>query len=121
MKSRISADLLRAFNKYGTITARYLSGPVELTNESGRITLELDERLAGPSYIKADFSTVSLSLSDESDILLTATTDGGTIRAPKDYGVVVEDRTSLAKIVFGRGNQELKVDGKNTTIVINDK
>ena len=112
---------LKAINKYSTISVQSVSGPVELTNENGRITFVLDEGLAGPSFVTANFSTIELSLSDESDVFLTATTEGGAIEAGSDYGVVTDERSSMAKIAFGRGSQELNVNGKNTIIVINDE
>ncbi|UCD63886.1 MAG: DUF4097 family beta strand repeat protein [Candidatus Zixiibacteriota bacterium] len=112
---------LKAFNKFGMISTSDISGPIEITNENGRVMLTAYDRLSGPSFIKADFSQISLTLSESSDILLTAVTEDGTIKTSAAGQVLQRDRVAQTEIAYGRARNKLDVSGTKATIVINEK
>lgn len=108
-------------NKFGNISCRYVGGPLQVSNESGTVAIEIAEALTGASYVNATFSTVSLTLYEESDVLLNAVTQGGVITGTSSKVIYSGDNTRSTKISYGKATTPLEVKAANSTIVIGGK
>ncbi|UCC44658.1 MAG: hypothetical protein JSU65_01645 [Candidatus Zixiibacteriota bacterium] len=125
--SNLSADIdirgikgsLTVINKHGQITGEDLNGPLKINSYDGDVTVKLNHRLGGPSTITADNSTVLLSVRDRADVLLLASTKGGTIKSSLPVDRSAEKGIETAVLKFGRGSDSLEVSGQNASIHIN--
>ncbi len=110
----------KAQNQYGSIEASYLSGPVELTNTRGTTLLMLNKDLSGPSVINSDYGVIRLTLSPDTDVLVKAKTDGGTIESAWPVSVSTAGSVKSTELKIGRGKNELTLSGDRATIILSD-
>ena len=109
---------VEAYNRFGTISGKYMDGPLQITNENGSVVLGLANSLEGPSFVKAIRGTIHLMLEDESDVLLTATTVQGSIRGTTSKLIKKEGQITSTEITYGNGSESLEVTGEQSTILI---
>ena len=95
-----------------------LYGPLSLINQSGPIDVTLPDQVAGPSSITASHGTVKLTLSPESNLLLTATTVGGEIQSLFPVKIGQKGITKTAELSLGDAGAPLMVSGDSSTIII---
>lgn len=108
-----------AVNRRGTISAKSLTGPIHLTNQSGDILFNFNGTLADNSVIQADYSVVNLVVSKNSNILVDASTEGGTITSSYNTKIKQDDSfVSSTVLSLGKPSHKLKVNGTNATIII---
>lgn len=107
-------------NRYGTITSRYVTGPIQITNEAGTTILQVYDALVGSSYVMSNKGTVRLDLANQSDILLTVKTEGGTIIGSKGNPIHKNGHISTLQMTYGKGSTPLEVTGKASTVIIGE-
>ena len=115
------AGRLTAQNQSAAINASSLEGPLMLTNTSGSIHVTLDDDLGGDSEIRSDFGIVQVALDRNLDLLLTASTVGGSIKSDLVTATLdAKGTTSSAQLLLGSGNPKMKVTGNNATIILTE-
>jgi tetratricopeptide (TPR) repeat protein len=107
-------------NRYGSIVSRYVSGPIQIDNEAGTTHLAVYDALAGPSFIVSKAGTVRLDLGNESDILLTVKSEGGSIIGSKGNPIRKDGYTSSLQMTYGKGSTPLEVTATQSTVVIDE-
>ncbi|MEW6411827.1 MAG: DUF4097 family beta strand repeat-containing protein [Candidatus Zixiibacteriota bacterium] len=110
----------RVFSQYGLIRCSDLSGPIDFTSENGKIELLAEERLRGPSSIKTQLGRVELTFSQEADVLVTASIEGGVVEVPRYANTRRDGGTTSVELKFGKGSNKLDITGDYTAIVIAD-
>lgn len=110
---------VKATSEASSIIGRDLNGTIDISNESGKTTLYLNDQFAGTSKIKSDYGIISLFLSKDSDILLTTPSSGANLKGSFDRLFIPKDK-STNQFIIGNGNKVLAIDGINTTVVVGE-
>lgn len=109
---------VQANNKFGSIDLSEISGPVALYNNSGSISMVVDEFYKGSSEINSDYGSVNLVLNPNSNIFVSANSEGGSISSAFNSRITQNNLGSSTKLTLGKGNNALKVTGTNSVITI---
>lgn len=107
-------------NYNGLIKAQNMQGPIDFSNHSGNIHFIANNQLHGNSVIRSDYGLINLVLPKQSNILLKASTEGGSIINSYQTKIVKDDFLSTTTIALGDKSNKLQVTGTNTTIIIKD-
>ncbi len=110
---------IQAQNSFAMIRTRDINGTLRLKNENGDIDVRLLQGITGPSIIQVSYGDVKLSLADGVNIIVDAQTIGGTIKGTLPFTVETSGKTKKALVALGSGGPSLKINGTNTTIVLN--
>ncbi len=105
-------------NESGVIKAHSMQGSIDFTNNGGGIYFIANDALAGNSIIRSDYGMVNIVLLDESNILMKASTEGGSIISNFDAKTKKDDFISSTTIGIGNKSKKLEVTGINATIII---
>ena len=107
-------------NESGMITAHNIDGRVDISNYGGQIFFVANNDLNDNSTIQSDYGLIDIVLPQQSNILLHASTEGGSI--VNSYNTKVENSNfvSSTTIALGDKKNKLAVSGTNAKIIIKD-
>ena len=107
-------------NESGVITAENINGRVDFSNYGGQIFFKINRQLNNNSIIRSDYGLINIDLPQKSNILLNASTEGGSIM--NSYNTKIENKNFVSSTTIGLGNKKntLDVSGTNARIVIID-
>ncbi len=107
-------------NQSGQIKAYGVQGPIDFSNQGGEIYFVADKLLDGNSTIRSDYGLINIVLPQQSDIILNASTEGGSITNSYQTKVKNDNFLSSTTIALGNKSNKLHVSGTNATIIIKD-
>ena len=109
-----------ASSHFGTLVGKSLAGPITVESHRSDIQLTLRGQTLGPSTISADNSTISLQISPRTNILLSASTNGGQITSNIPVGIAESGTTKSAQFAFGSGSSGFTVTGTDAKINVTE-
>lgn len=116
--SRIEGALI-AVNQSGRIMVQMLMGPIDLTNKDGDIAVILDDDFTGVSSVVTYRGTISIALSRNPNLRITAEAKHGSITGTALSEITNRGNLQLAELKLGQGVNLLALSGKDVDIIIN--
>ena len=111
---------LRANTSFANIEANWIGEQIDLKNNQGNIIVEIEQSLQIDSRITTTSGKINLIMPVESDLLISAVADEGTISS--DFPMDLSEKGSVqsAKILIGRGSTKLVLKAIHGSIVIEE-
>ncbi len=107
-------------NQSGQIKAYGIQGPIDFSNQGGEIYFVADKLLDGNSTIRSDYGLINIVLPKQSNIILNASTEGGSIINSYQTKIKNDNFLTSTTIALGNKSNKLQVSGTNATIIIKD-
>lgn len=108
-----------AINKFGSIRAEGLSGPLSINNDNGSTSVTLDDLLRGTSRITGNYGSILLTVPESANLLLLANSTGS---ISTTLPMLLNNRENGSEGIIRLGKpakDSLFVTSKNGSIVIN--
>lgn len=108
--------VFKASNRSGRISGENMFGPIQVDNIGGEIAFVLSEYNFGPSVINSEYGVINLEFDKNSNLTISANTEGGDIISSFNQRIVKTDEGFSSKFIIGDGENIFKITGINTVI-----
>lgn len=114
------SESLEASTSHANIEAGWIGDQFELRNDHGNITLEIGTEPSNTSKVSSTSGHINLIVSSDSDLLVTATANDGSISSDFPMNLSADGPVKSARILIGKGSNRLILKSVHGSIRIEE-